>query len=144
MALSITFRHRKTFRSISSLFIVQSEKSVNYLLEFHDSNLVSVLEAVNVNNYTYTIGIDKNDTFLFRNTNDTSIQLSNIYWRRKDVIGFYPNPLDVYSLGNILIHTNNHLMECFDFESNDNILSVDLFIQGKLLMNIFLVCNCYH
>ena len=52
------------------------------------------------------------------------------------MIGFYPNPLDMYSLRNILIHTNNHLMECFDFESDDNILSVALVIQGIIANHI--------
>ena len=96
------------------------------------TNFVSFLEAINTNNYTYTIGSDRDNTFLFCNTNDTSIQLSNIYWRRKDVIGFYSNPLDVYSLRNILIGTNDHIMECYDFESDNNILSIGLFIQGKI------------
>ena len=100
---------------------------------------VSFLESINTNNYTYTIGSDRENTFLFCNTNDTSIQLSNIYWRRKDVIGFYSNPLDVYSLRNILIGTNDHIMECYDFESDNNILNVGLFIQGKIAKSNYIL-----
>ena len=68
--------------------------------------------------------------YLFCNTEDSSVQLSNIYWRRRDGLGYYINPLDVYTLRNILILTNNEEMECFDTESGDNIMSVGLYIQG--------------
>ena len=64
------------------------------------------------------------------NTKDSSVQLYNIYWRRKDGLVHYTNPLDVYTLRNILILTNNEEMECFDTESGDNIMSVGLFVQG--------------
>ena len=107
-------------------------------------NFVSILEAINTNNYTYTIGTDRENTFLFCNTNDTSIQLSNIYWRRKDVIGFYSNPLDVYSLRNILILKNDHTMECYDFESDNNILNVGLFIQGKIAKSQYIYLGLFN
>ena len=90
-------------------------------------------ESKNGDNYTYTTGIDAEDTFLFCNTEDSSIQLYNIYWRRKDGLGYYTNPLDVYTLRNILILTNNQEMECFDTESGNSIMSVRLYIQGTLL-----------
>eukprot|EP00800_Vazella_pourtalesii_P009833 TRINITY_DN246_c0_g1_i8.p1 TRINITY_DN246_c0_g1~~TRINITY_DN246_c0_g1_i8.p1 ORF type:complete len:259 (-),score=53.70 TRINITY_DN246_c0_g1_i8:285-1061(-) len=43
-------------------------------------------EPKNGDNYTYTSGIDAEDTFLFCNTEDSSVQLYNIYWRRCTVI----------------------------------------------------------
>ena len=87
-------------------------------------------EPKNGDNYTYTTGIDAKDTFLFCNTEDSSVQLYNIYWRRKDEIGLYSNPLDVYRLRNTLIHTNNHEMQCFDIESGFNIRGIGLYVQG--------------
>ena len=86
----------------------------------------------NGDNYTYTTGIDAKDTFLFCNTEDSSVQLYNIYWRRKDGISYHTNPLDVYTLRNILILTNNQEMECFDTESGNIIMSVELYVQGLL------------
>ena len=88
-------------------------------------------EPKNGENYTYTTGIDAKDTFMFCNIEDSSIQLYNIHWRRKDGLGYYANPLDVYTLRNILILANNQEMECFDTESGDNILNVGLYIQAK-------------
>ena len=95
-------------------------------------------EPKNGDNYTYTTGIDAEDTFLFCNTEDSSVQLYNIYWRRKDGIAYYTNPLDVYTLRNILILTNNQEMECFDTESGDIIMSVGLYMQG--LCNLRFQC----
>ena len=89
-------------------------------------------EPKNGDNYTYTTGIDAEATFLFCNTEASSVQLSNIYWRRKDGISYHLNPLDVYTLRNVLILTNNQEMECFDTESGNNIISVGLYIQGTL------------
>ena len=85
----------------------------------------------NGDNYTYTTGIDAEDTFLFCNTEDSSIQLSNIHWRLKDGLGYYTNPLDVYTLRNILLFTNQGI-ECFDLKSGDLIMGVVLYIQGLL------------
>ena len=87
---------------------------------------------MNSDSYMYTIDVDGEDIFLFCNTDDSLVQLSNLYWRRKDIIGFYSNPLDVFTLRNTLILTNNRTMECFDIESDNTILSVGLFIQGLL------------
>ena len=86
----------------------------------------------NGDNYTYTTGIDAEDTFLFCNTEDSSIQLSNIHWRLKDGLGYYTNPLDVYTLRNILLFTKNQGIECFDLKSGDLIMGVVLYIQGLL------------
>ena len=90
------------------------------------------LEPNNGDNYTYTIGVDAKSAFLFCNVEDSSIQLSNIYWRRNNRIGFYSNPLDVYLSRNILMHTNSQEMECFDTVSGGNIMSMGLLIQGLL------------
>ena len=92
--------------------------------------VICISESIDGNNYTYTTGIDAEDTFLFCNTEDSSVQLSNIYWKRKDGLGYYTNPLDVYTLRDILILTNNREMECFDTESGDNIMRVGLYLQG--------------
>ena len=86
----------------------------------------------NGDNYTYTSGIDAEDIFLFCNTEDSSVQLYNINWRRKDGLSYHSNPLDVYTLRNILMLTNSREMECFDTESGDLIMSVKLYIQGLL------------
>ena len=94
----------------------------------------------NGDDYTYTTGIDAKDIFLFCNTEDSSVQLYNIYWKRKDGISFHTNPLDVYTLRNILILTNYREMECFDTESGNIIMSVRLFIQGLCDFNL----QCLH
>ena len=93
-------------------------------------------EPKNGDNYTYTTGIDAEATFLFCNTEDSSVQLSNIYWRRENRLGYYTNPLDVHTLRNILKHTNDQEMECFDIESGNNIISVGLYIQGTYETNV--------
>ena len=100
--------------------------------------MFSSLEPKNGDNYTYTSGIDAEDIFLFCNTEDSSVQLYNTYWRRKDGLGYYTNPLDVYTLRNILILTNSQEMECFDTESGDNIMSVELYVQGVFVLIIII------
>ena len=50
-------------------------------------------------------------------------------------MSYHTNPLDVYTLRNILILTNNREMECFDTESGDIIMSVGLYIQGMCNFN---------
>ena len=94
-------------------------------------------EPKNGDKYIYTTGIDAKDTFLFCNTEDSSIQLSKIHWRLKDGLGYYSNPLDVYTLRNILLFKESQEIECFGLESRDNILSVELYIQGLLLFNLW-------
>ena len=98
-------------------------------------------ESISWDNYTYTTGIDTDDTFLFCNTEDSSVQLYNIYWRRKDGISYHTNPLDVYRLRNILILTNEKEMECFDTVSGNNIMSVGLYIQGLYNGDVLYICS---
>ena len=117
---------------------IQHSHCMSHNSSFLCNHLTAVIwfvlsEPKNGDNYTYTSGIDAEDTFLFCNTEDSSVQLSNIYWRRQNRIGSYSNPLDVYSLRNTLIHTNSHDMQCFDVESGINIRSIGLFIQGWFL-----------
>ena len=69
------------------------------------------------------------------NTKDSSVQLYNIYWRRKDGLVHYTNPLDVYTLRNNILFTESQEMECFDTESGDSIMSVRLYIQGLFNIN---------
>ena len=92
------------------------------------------LEPSNGNIYIYTTEIEEKNIFLFCNTDDNLIQLYNLYWRREDRVGFYPNPLDLQELANVLKYTNDHDMECFDIESGNEILTVKLYIQGLLYM----------
>ena len=73
--------------------------------------------------------MDEENIFLFCNTDDSLIQLSNLYWRREDRVGFYPNPLNLQELANVLKYTNGHDMECFDIESGNEIMSVELLSQ---------------
>ena len=98
---------------------------------FPDLRSFVLSESKNGDNYTYTTGIDAKDTFLFCNTEDSSVQIYNIYWRRKDGSSYHTNPLYVYTLRNILILNNYQEIECFDTESGDNIMSVGLYMQGS-------------
>ena len=98
----------------------------NTLLSF------DILEPKNGDTYIYTTGMDEGNLFLFCNTDDNSVQLSNLYWRREDRVGFYPNPLDLQELANVLKYTNDHDMECFDIESENEIMSIKLLAQGLL------------
>ena len=113
-------------------FVTFSNNPFRIMISIISLSLISPLVPKNGDNYTYTTGIDAKDTFLFCNTEDSSVQLYNIYWRRKDGISYHTNPLDVYTLRNILILTNNQEMECFDTESGDIIMSVKLYVQGLL------------
>ena len=94
--------------------------------------VIIYLESKNGDNYTYTTGIDVEDTFLFCNTEDSSVQLYNIFWRRRDRISYHSNPLDVFRLRNTLMHSNIQEMECFDTESGNKIMGVQLYIQGLI------------
>ena len=50
----------------------------------------------------------------------------------------------MYTLRNILILTNDQEMECFDTESGDIIMSVELYIQGiELLEDMFFMHISY-
>ena len=91
-----------------------------------------LLVVVHAETYQYTMGVDTDDEFLFCQSPDDSVQLSDIHWRRQDRIGFFPNPLDISRLGYLLKYTNTHPMECFDTESDNTIVSVQLNVQGKI------------
>ena len=82
------------------------------------------LVAVDAADYVYTIGIDREDEYLY-------CLSPNRIWRRKNTIGIYPNPLDIFKLGFLLKYTNSHLMECGDAAANGSILSIGLVIQGR-------------
>ena len=98
-------------------------------IAFHLSSF-NILEPKNGDTYIYTTGMDEENLFLFCSTDDNLVQLSNLYWRREDRVGFYPNPLDLKELANILKYTNDHDMECFDIESENEIMSIKLLAQG--------------
>ena len=98
--------------------------------------VIIYLESKNGGYYTYTTGIDAQDTFLFCNSEDSSVQLYNIFWRRRDGISYHSNPLDVFRLWNTLIYSNIQEMECFDTESGNKIMGVQLYIQGLITSTI--------
>ena len=98
------------------------------VISFNSSILF--IAAVNNNNYRYTVGIDREDTFLFFPHTNSSVQLTDIYWKRDDLTGIFPNPLHIYSVSSYLNLPSNVTLECFDTESGNVFISVGLFIQG--------------
>ena len=78
------------------------------------------------------MGVDTESAFLFCHNSSQAIQLSDIHWRRHDSIGFFTNPLEIHRLGYLLKNTKTHSMECFDTESDNTIVSVQLNVQGKI------------
>ena len=82
------------------------------------------LVAVDAADYVYTIGIDREDEYLYCPT-------PNQIWRREDTIGIYPNPLDIFKLGYILKYTNTHSMECVSPATKNTTVSIKLVLQGK-------------
>ena len=90
------------------------------------------LVAVDAISYTYTIGIDSVDEFLFCREPDTAIQLSTLKWRRMGTVRYFSNPLDLITQGSILTYTNSQPMECINTANNQSILRVGLIFQGFL------------
>ena len=88
------------------------------------------LVAVDAISYTYTIGIDSVDEFLFCREPDTAIQLSTLKWRRMGTVRYFSNPLDLITQGSILTYTNSQPMECINTANNQSILRVGLIFQG--------------
>ena len=85
------------------------------------------------------MAIDSDDIFLWYSQANNSLQLTEIYWKRKDIPGKYPNPFQIYTILYYLNHEGDLTLECIDGESGDNIMSIQLFIQG--LLNISVQCN---
>ena len=83
-------------------------------------------------NYSYTIGIDREDIYLWYESTDSSVQLTDIKWRRQDITGTFINPLLVYNLIYYLQSTSYVTMECIDTTSGYSFVTVGLFFQGLL------------
>ena len=91
---------------------------------------LSLVAAVADHSYVYTIDVDNDDIFLWYSQANNSLQLTDIYWRRKDMLGSFPNPFNIYTM---LYYLSGGLtLECMDRQSGDNILSTQVFIQGLL------------
>ena len=91
---------------------------------------LSLVVAVADYSYVYTIDVDNDDIFLWYSQANNSLQLTDIYWRRKDMLGSFPNPFNIYTM---LFYLSGGLtLECMDRQSGDNILSTQVFIQGLL------------
>ena len=88
--------------------------------------------AVADHSYVYTIDVDSDDIFLWYSQGNNSLQLTDIYWRRKDIPGSFPNPLRIYTMLYYLSHKDDLTLECMDRQSGGNILSLQMFIQGLL------------
>ena len=97
-----------------------------------NSILVLLVAAVNNHNYSYTIGIDREDIYLWYESTDNSVQLTDVKWRREDVIGTFINPLLVYNLIYHLQSTSYVSMECVDTTSSYSFITVGIFFQGLL------------
>ena len=83
-------------------------------------------------NYTYTIGIDTVDSYLWYNHTNNSLQLTNIQWKGKDTTGVLTNPLNVYLLTYFLQNIGHVPMECIDIESDTILIAVGILVQGLL------------
>ena len=94
-------------------------------------HFVSPVAAVADHSYVYTIDVDSDDIFLWYSQANNSLQLTDIYWRRKDIPGSYPNPLRIYTMLYYLSHKGDLTLECMDRQSGDNIMSLQMFIQGS-------------
>ena len=106
-------------------------RAVNY-------STILPVDVTDNNNYTYTIGIDRGDIYLwYPLQTDKSVPLTDIVWKRENIPGEYPNPLPVYSLVNFLKQTGNTTLECLDRVSGDSYVTVKLSFQGMLVFDIF-------
>ena len=102
-------------------------RAVNYSVILH-------VDVTDNYNYTYTIGIDRDDIYLWYPPTNNSVLLTDIVWKREYTFEEYPNPLHVYSLVNFLKQTSNITMECINRAFGDTFVSVKLSLQG--LFNI--------
>ena len=83
----------------------------------------------NATERTYTIGIDREEIFLFCNSSNSSISLTGIKWRVTGDNRTFPNPLIPHS--NMLLQSGtNYSIQCVDTRTNTNILSRNYFVQG--------------
>ena len=105
------------------LLISSIIRTVNY-------SAILLVDVMNNYSYSYTIGIDRDDIYLWYPPTDKSVQLTDIVWKRENIPGEFPNPLPIYSFVNFLKQTGNITIECSDRDSGDNFATVILSIQG--------------
>ena len=114
-------------------FVSLAFDGVLIALVFEYGNLCNtLLYILNNHNYSYTIGIGREDIYLWYESTDNSVQLTDIKWRREDVIGTFINPLLVYNLIYHLQSTSYVTMECVDTTSSYSFIIVGIFFQGLL------------
>ena len=82
--------------------------------------------------YSYTIGIDREDIYLWYESTNSSVQLTDIKWRRQDITGIFINPVLVYLIY-YLQSTRYVTMECIDIKSGYSFVTVGVFFQGLLI-----------
>ncbi|KAI6647380.1 Low affinity immunoglobulin epsilon Fc receptor-like [Oopsacas minuta] len=93
-------------------------------------------EAVANRYYTYTIGIDNEDIYLFYSPADNSVQLTDIHWMIQGLPGILANPLNIYSLASYIGDMNVITLNCYDIESGNILVSVALFVQNQPLIQL--------
>ena len=87
----------------------------------------------------YTIGIDRQDVYLWYSHN--TVPITDIFWKLEDATGNFLNPLDVYSLTYYLNHIGDIRLECFDIESRNALIRVGLLVQGLFILIIVSIVN---
>ncbi|KAI6647376.1 hypothetical protein LOD99_12372 [Oopsacas minuta] len=118
---------------------VNTTQPVYYRCEVTESRGTSrtiQLEAVANRYYTYTIGIDNEDIYLFYSPADNSVQLTDIHWMIQGLPGILANPLNIYSLASYIGDMNVITLNCYDIESGNILVSVALFVQSQPLIQL--------
>ena len=95
-----------------------------YLVFVPDFNLID---------RNYMIGIDREEVFLFCNSSNSSISLTDIKWKVTGNNRIFPNPLIPHS--NMLLQSGtSYNIQCVDIRTNSIILSTQYAVQGKQLV----------
>ena len=96
---------------------------------FNISIYLVFIPGGNTENRVYTIGIDREEVFLFCNSSNSSISLTDIKWRVTGNNGTFPNPLIPHS--NMLLQSGtSYNIQCVDIRTNFIILSTQYTVQG--------------
>ena len=103
---------------------------------YFSNELLLPVVAVNTESYKYTLGIDTDSIMLFCYIPNNAAKPADIHWKRQDGFALFPNPLDIQKLEHFFQHDDINTMECYDAESDSLLMSVQLNVQGKLVLNI--------
>ena len=80
---------------------------------------------------TYTIGIDREEIFLFCNSSNSFISLTDIKWRVTGDNRTFPNPLIPHSIM-LLQSGTSYSIQCVDTADISNFLSeIEYLVQGE-------------